>query len=126
MCIPASRPTAGVAPPKTFAGLLRIAQTLKSSGTPAYSIGGAEGWTLTDLFENIYLRTFGPVDYGLLSRHKIPWTSPSVTVALQTMVKVLGDTAKANMRIAIMDDDGKNSRPLMLPYARWVGEPDWR
>ena len=27
--------TAGVAPPKTFAGLLTIAQTLKASGTPA-------------------------------------------------------------------------------------------
>lgn len=33
---------------------------------------------------------------------------------------------KANARIAIMDDDGKNSRPLMLPRARWLLEPDWR
>jgi hypothetical protein len=45
------------------------------------------------MFENIYLRTFGPVEYGLLSRHKIPWTSPSVTVALENMVKILGDHA---------------------------------
>jgi Tol biopolymer transport system component len=36
------------------------------------------------------------------------------------------DPEKANARIAIMDDDGKNSRPLMLPRARWIGEPDWR
>ncbi len=35
------------------------AETVKASGLPAYSIGGAEGWTLTDLFENIYLRTAG-------------------------------------------------------------------
>jgi alpha-glucoside transport system substrate-binding protein len=84
---------AGVQPPKTFAGLLSAAKRIDASGLPAYSIGGAEGWTLTDLFENIYLRTFGPVKYGLLSRHKIPWTSPSVTVALQSMVKILGDTA---------------------------------
>ena len=40
--------------------------------------------------------------------------------------KFLGDPEKANARIAIMDDDGKNSRPLMLPRARWIGEPDWR
>jgi alpha-glucoside transport system substrate-binding protein len=83
---------AGVAPPKTFAELLTDAKRIDASGLPAYSIGGAEGWTLTDLFENIYLRTFGPVEYGLLSRHEIPWTSPSVTVALQAMVKILGDT----------------------------------
>jgi alpha-glucoside transport system substrate-binding protein len=83
---------AGVEPPKTFAGLLAVAKRISASGLPAYSIGGAEGWTLTDLFENIYLRTFGPTEYGLLSRHKIPWTSPSVTVALRTMVKILGDT----------------------------------
>jgi Tol biopolymer transport system component len=40
--------------------------------------------------------------------------------------KFLGDPEKANARIAIMDDDGKNSRPLMLPRARWLLEPDWR
>jgi ABC-type glycerol-3-phosphate transport system substrate-binding protein len=85
--------TAGVKPPKTFTQLLAIAKTIQSSGTPAYSIGGAEGWTLTDLFENIYLRTFGPVQYGLLSRHKVKWTDPTVTVALKTMAKILGDTS---------------------------------
>ena len=35
------------------------AKTLNASGVPAYSIGGADGWTLTDLFENIYIRTAG-------------------------------------------------------------------
>ena len=35
----------------------RPATRLKASGVPPYSIGGADGWTLTDLFENIYLRT---------------------------------------------------------------------
>jgi alpha-glucoside transport system substrate-binding protein len=84
---------AGVTPPKTFAGLLAVGKKIDASGLPAYSLGGAEGWTLTDMFENIYLRTFGPGEYGLLSRHKIPWTSPSVTTALQTMVKILGDTS---------------------------------
>jgi ABC-type glycerol-3-phosphate transport system substrate-binding protein len=90
--VPAFR-KAGVQPPGTFSALLAAAKKIHASGTPAYSLGGGEGWTLTDLFENIYLRTFGPAEYGLLSRHKIPWTSPSVTVALQTMVKILGDTA---------------------------------
>jgi alpha-glucoside transport system substrate-binding protein len=84
---------AGVSPPKTWAQLQKAAQTLKASGTPAYSIGGSEGWTLTDLFENIYLRTFGPAKYNALSAHKIKWTDPSVITALKTMGQVLGDTS---------------------------------
>ena len=47
---------AGVTPPKTWPALLTAAKTLRASGVPAYSLGGADGWTLTDLFENIYLR----------------------------------------------------------------------
>src|SRR5205823_108303 len=84
---------AGVSPPKTWTELQQAAKTLKASGTPAYSIGGAEGWTLTDLFENIYLRTFGPAKYNALSAHKIPWTDPSVKTALTTMGQILGDTS---------------------------------
>jgi len=84
--------SAGVTPPKTWQQMLTDAKTLKASGTPAYSIGGADGWTLTDLFENIYLRTWGPAKYAALSAHKIPWTDPSVTTALNTMAQVLGDT----------------------------------
>ena len=84
---------AGVKPPKTWAQLLAAAKVIKSSGTPAYSIGGADGWTLTDLFENIYLRTWGPAKYEALSAHKIKWTDPSVATALKTMGQIVGDTA---------------------------------
>ena len=87
---------AGVSKPKTFTQLLKDANTLKASGTPAYSIGGAEGWTLTDLFENIYLRTFGPAKYDALSAHKIKWTDKSVITALTAMGKILGDTPNIN------------------------------
>jgi alpha-glucoside transport system substrate-binding protein len=83
---------AGVKAPKTWAQLLSDAKVLKSSGTPAYSIGGSDGWTLTDLFENIYMRTFGPAKYAALSAHKIKWTDASVKTALKTMAQVLGDT----------------------------------
>ena len=87
---------AGAKPPKTFSQLLSTAQTLKASGIPAYSIGGADGWTLTDLFENIYLRTFGLAKYNLLTAHKIKWTDPTVITALKTMGKILGDTSNIN------------------------------
>ena len=50
---------AGVKAPKTWPQLTSAANTVKASGVPPYSIGGADGWTLTDLFENIYLRQAG-------------------------------------------------------------------
>jgi len=83
---------AGVKPPKTFSQLLAAAKTIKASGVPAYSIGGADGWTLTDMFENIYLRTFGAAKYNQLAAHKIKWTDKSVTTALKSMAKIIGDT----------------------------------
>jgi alpha-glucoside transport system substrate-binding protein len=85
--------TAGVSPPKTFSQLLTDAKTIHASGTPAYSIGGADGWTLTDMFENIYLRTFGAAKYNALSKHQIKWTDPSVATALKSMAKIVGDTS---------------------------------
>ena len=83
---------AGVEPPTTWEDLITAAETINASGVPAYSIGGSEGWTLTDLFENIYLRTAGPELYDQLERHEIPWTHESVKTALETMAQVLGDT----------------------------------
>jgi alpha-glucoside transport system substrate-binding protein len=82
---------AGVKPPKTWPQLLKDAKTIHASGTPAYSIGGADGWTLTDLFENIYIRQAGPAKYDALTNHKIKWTDPSVKTALKTMAQIFQD-----------------------------------
>ena len=57
--VQALRRTPASSPPKTGTTSSRTRETIKASGLPAYSIGGADGWTLTDLFENIYLRTAG-------------------------------------------------------------------
>jgi alpha-glucoside transport system substrate-binding protein len=83
---------AGVEPPKTWDEFLTAAKTIKASGVPAYSIGGADGWTLTDLFENIYIRTAGAEKYDQLATHEIPWTDQSVKDALTEMAKIVGDT----------------------------------
>jgi alpha-glucoside transport system substrate-binding protein len=83
---------AGVEPPETWDDLLQAAETIKAFGVPAWSIGASEGWTLTDLFENIYLRTAGPDLYDQLAAHEIPWTHQSVKDALAEMVKIIGDS----------------------------------
>ena len=83
---------AGVTPPSDWTQLIQDAKTLKASGVKAYSIGADVGWPLTDLFENIYLRTAGGDMYDKLTAHTIPWTDPSVTTALEAMAQVYGDT----------------------------------
>ena len=88
----ASFKDAGVEPPATYDDLLAAAKTINASGLPAYSIGGADGWTLTDLFENIYIRTAGAETYDKLAKHEIPWTDQSVKDALAEMAKIVGDT----------------------------------
>jgi hypothetical protein len=54
-------------------------------------MGGADGWTLTDWFENIYVRTAGPEMYDSLATHEIPWTDPSVVDALGVFGELIGD-----------------------------------
>ena len=80
-------------PPKTWDEFVKAAATVKASGTPPFSVAGADGWTLTDLFENVYIRQAGPDKYDQLSAHKIKWTDPSVKDALNTMAQIYGSSA---------------------------------
>jgi spermidine/putrescine-binding protein len=79
------------ASPKTWDEFIQDAKTLSDSGVTPVSVGGADGWTLTDWFENIYLSQAGPDKYDQLSKHEIPWTDPSVTQALETLGQLFGD-----------------------------------
>ncbi|MFE2509303.1 ABC transporter substrate-binding protein [Streptomyces naganishii] len=79
---------AGAAEPKTWKDLLSTAQKVYDSGVTPFSVGGADGWTLTDWFENVYLSQAGPEKYDQLAQHKIKWTDPSVKQALTTLAQV--------------------------------------
>lgn len=81
---------AGVAPPTTWSQLKDAATALSAAGITPFAVSGQDGWTLTDWFENVYLRTAGPDQYKRLADHQIPWTDPSVTNALRTMAEILG------------------------------------
>lgn len=88
---PAALAQAGVKPPKTYDEMLKDGHTVSDSGLAAFAIGGEDGWTLTDWFENIYLSQAGPEKYDALAAHKLPWTDPSVVEALTTLGKLFKD-----------------------------------
>ncbi|MFJ3158705.1 ABC transporter substrate-binding protein [Streptomyces kanasensis] len=81
---------AGASEPKTWKEFLATAETISASGVTPVSIGGADGWTLTDWFENVYLSQAGPEKYDQLAKHRIKWTDPSVARALGTLGELFG------------------------------------
>lgn len=84
---------AGVEAPDDWDAMLDTAGTVNASGTPWVSMGGADGWTLTDWFENIYIRTAGGDMYDQLTAHEIAWTDESVKEALGVWAELVGDEA---------------------------------
>lgn len=81
----------GATPPATWDDLIKTSKAISETGLAAVSVGGADGWTLTDWFENVYLRTAGPENYDKLAKHEIPWTDPTVRKALEELAKLWGD-----------------------------------
>ncbi|MEU0147853.1 extracellular solute-binding protein [Streptomyces sp. NPDC006288] len=81
---------AGASEPKTWKDFLATAETVSASGVTPVSVGGADGWTLTDWFENVYLSQAGPEKYDQLAKHEIKWTDPSVKDALASLAELFG------------------------------------
>lgn len=79
---------AGAAEPKTWKDFITTTETISASGVTPVSVAGADGWTLTDWFENVYLSQAGPEKYDQLAKHEIPWTDPSVKDALTTLAEL--------------------------------------
>ena len=83
---------AGVEPPETWEELQETASTLKAAGITPYSVGVDVGWPISDLFENVYIRTAGVEMYDQLTKHEIPWTDQSVKDALAVMANIVGES----------------------------------
>ena len=83
---------AGVEAPETWDALKEGASTLKAAGITPYSVGVDVGWPITDIFENVYIRTAGVEKYDQLTKHEIPWTDQSVKDALTVMQDIVGES----------------------------------
>lgn len=79
---------AGAEVPADFDAFVETLGTLSDSGITPLSVAGADGWTLTDWFENVYLRVAGPEMYDQLTAHEIPWTDPTVITTLETLAEI--------------------------------------
>jgi len=80
----------GITAPQTWDEFLAACARLSDFGITPVSIGGADGWVLTDWFENVYLQVAGAQKYDELSDHRIAWTDPSVRQTFETLAQLFG------------------------------------
>jgi ABC-type glycerol-3-phosphate transport system substrate-binding protein len=78
-------------PAKTWAQLLALTKALKAKGQTPWASGAKDSWTLTDWFENVYVRTAGPAKYNSLFTGKLKFTDGSVKTAIGNMVQILNN-----------------------------------
>ncbi len=86
---PASFRTLGVEPPTDWDGLVSIADKYVAAGQTPFAVGGKDSWTLTDWFENIYVRTAGPDKYSELFGGTLPFTDQTVKDAMKRMADLI-------------------------------------
>jgi ABC-type glycerol-3-phosphate transport system substrate-binding protein len=118
---------AGVAPPGTWPELVAATRTLADAGVGTMAVPGADGWVLTDWFENIYLRVAGPDRYDQLARHQIRWTDPRVVSSLRLLRDywtldraIQGNPLQLKFVQAVADVFGTRPQSAMLFEADFV------
>jgi len=82
---------AGVTAPTTWEEWVQVSTDLTDAGTGALAVGGGDGWTLSDWFENAYLRVAGPEMYDSLTTGGTAWTDQSVYDTLDFLGQILND-----------------------------------
>jgi alpha-glucoside transport system substrate-binding protein len=83
---------AGYEVPETWDELVALTDTIASDGDPAWCIGiesgAATGWVATDWMENIMLRTTSLENYDQWVTGDLPFNSPEVKNAAETMSEI--------------------------------------
>ena len=83
--------TLGVSTAADWTAFTKLLTDIKAKGTTPLGLGAGDSWTLTDWFENIYVRQAGPEKYDQLFSGKLAWSDASVAAAVDTMKQALND-----------------------------------
>jgi alpha-glucoside transport system substrate-binding protein len=121
---------AGVVPPGDLDQLRPVAAAIAASGTPPFAVAAApeDAWTLTDLFENLYLRVGGPERYDALAEHRLPWTDWTVQATLARMADLLAPGFMAGGRAGALRTgltDAAHAVFSPAPAAAMIAEGDF-
>jgi alpha-glucoside transport system substrate-binding protein len=101
--------------PTTWDELTAAADGLKSGDTRTWCIGfesgGDSGWPGTDWIEDIVLRQAGPDVYDQWVAGELPWTSPEIKAAFETLGTALQD-AHGGSDFIVTTNFGRAANPM--------------
>jgi len=87
---PESLKALGADIPKTWDEFSALADKYVAAGKTPFAVGSSQStWTLTDWFENIYVRTAGPDKYSELFGGKVAFNDQSVKDAVKRMTDLI-------------------------------------
>jgi len=83
---------AGYAIPETFEDLIALQDDMVANGHVPWCVpgehGGSTGWVFTDWVEDVLLRTASPEVYDQWVNHEIPFDSPEIKEAFDTLEQI--------------------------------------
>jgi len=92
--------TRGLKTPTTWDELVALTGTIADSGSTPWCLGvrdgGATGWVATDWVEDIVLRFAGPQVYDDWVSHRVKFTDPQITAAIERFGSIALDPASVN------------------------------
>jgi len=105
--------------PRSWSELKRAMKALTAKGIAPFAFG-AEGVSLPNTLENVYLMLDGAHRYDMLASGKIPWTGATVSDALEWTGQLVGATEGAgsltpDYRTAVQHVFGNPTRAAMVP-----------
>jgi alpha-glucoside transport system substrate-binding protein len=110
--------------PENWDEFIDLCTSLSNLGIEPVSVGGADGWVLSDWFENVYLRMHGQGMYEALSDHSIPWTHVSVRQTFEKLREFFGQETfiaggsagalQTNYQDSVLDVFGPQARAAMV------------
>jgi alpha-glucoside transport system substrate-binding protein len=100
--------------PATWADFTALLDQQAATGVKPLVISEKDGWTFGDWFENVYLRTAGPDKYQQLFTGALPFTDPSVSAALQTMLAVVRNEKYVAGGLQVAQSTGYNDGLAMV------------
>ncbi|HET8659435.1 MAG TPA: ABC transporter substrate-binding protein [Micromonosporaceae bacterium] len=77
-----------ISPPKNWAELVGLVTQRAFEGRTPLAIGAADGWVVSDWFENMLIAVGGGETYDQLARGQRAWKSPHVTTALEELARL--------------------------------------
>ena len=86
---PKSTPDHKPLAPADWTAFKAVLDQYVAQGKKPLAVSAKDGWTLTDWFENVYLRQAGPDKYKDLFAGKTNFTDPSVKAAVDEMMSVI-------------------------------------